>query len=431
MIDIRLFRQDPDVVRRGLANRSRSTDVVDRIIKLDVDRREIITELDQLRATVNSASQEVGKRRRAGEDATALMEEVRASKERVKSLEEGLQGLESELQDALLTIPNLPAESVPVGADESANVTVRQFGVPQGNTPEMRAHWDVGDSLGVLDFDIAAKLAGARFNLMYREGARLERALMNFMLDLHVDQQGYAEVWPPYVAQRSIMQGTGQIPALEEDMWRCEDSDLYLIPTAEVPLTSLMAGEVIEEERLPLAFTAYTPCFRREAGAAGRDTRGLVRRHQFDKVELVWVTHPDRSFETLEQLTRDAEDVLKALGLPFRTIELCTGDLGTASTKTYDLEVWMPGMDRWLEISSCSNCTDFQARRADIRFRPADGGKPEFAHTLNGSGVAVGRCFAAILENFQQPDGTVELPEVLHGYMGGVTVLRPIEKRLL
>lgn len=431
MIDIRLFRQDPDVVRRGLANRSRSTDVVDRIIKLDVDRREIVTELDQLRATVNSASQEVGKRRRAGEDATALMEEVRASKERVKSLEEGLQGLESELRDALLTIPNLPAESVPVGADESANVTVRQFGVPQGNTPEMRAHWDVGDSLGVLDFDIAAKLAGARFNLMYREGARLERALMNFMLDLHVDQQGYAEVWPPYVAQRSIMQGTGQIPALEEDMWRCEDSDLYLIPTAEVPLTSLMAGEVIEEERLPLAFTAYTPCFRREAGAAGRDTRGLVRRHQFDKVELVWVTHPDRSFETLEQLTRDAEDVLKALGLPFRTIELCTGDLGTASTKTYDLEVWMPGMDRWLEISSCSNCTDFQARRADIRFRPADGGKPEFAHTLNGSGVAVGRCFAAILENFQQPDGTVELPEVLHGYMGGVTVLRPIEKRLL
>ena len=431
MIDIRLFRQHPDVVRRGLANRSRSTDVVDRIIKLDVDRREIITELDQLRATVNSASQEVGKRRRAGEDATALMEEVRASKERVKSLEEGLQGLESELQDALLTIPNLPAESVPVGADESANVTVRQFGVPQENTPEMRAHWDVGDSLGVLDFDIAAKLAGARFNLMYCEGARLERALMNFMLDLHVDQQGYAEVWPPYVAQRSIMQGTGQIPALEEDMWRCEDSDLYLIPTAEVPLTSLMAGEVIEEERLPLAFTAYTPCFRREAGAAGRDTRGLVRRHQFDKVELVWVTHPDRSFETLEQLTRDAEDVLKALGLPFRTIELCTGDLGTASTKTYDLEVWMPGMDRWLEISSCSNCTDFQARRADIRFRPADGGKPEFAHTLNGSGVAVGRCFAAILENFQQPDGTVELPEVLHGYMGGVTVLRPIEKRLL
>ncbi len=396
-----------------------------------MDRREIVTELDQLRATVNSASQEVGKRRRAGEDATALMEEVRASKERVKSLEEGLQGLESELQDALLTIPNLPAESVPVGADESANVTVRQFGVPQENTPEMRAHWDVGDSLGVLDFDIAAKLAGARFNLMYREGARLERALMNFMLDLHVDQQGYAEVWPPYVAQRSIMQGTGQIPALEEDMWRCEDSDLYLIPTAEVPLTSLMAGEVIEEERLPLAFTAYTPCFRREAGAAGRDTRGLVRRHQFDKVELVWVTHPDRSFETLEQLTRDAEDVLKALGLPFRTIELCTGDLGTASTKTYDLEVWMPGMDRWLEISSCSNCTDFQARRADIRFRPADGGKPEFAHTLNGSGVAVGRCFAAILENFQQPDGTVELPEVLHGYMGGVTVLRPIEKRLL
>ena len=431
MIDIRLFRQHPNVVRRGLANRSRSTDVVDRIIKLDVDRREIITELDQLRATVNSASQEVGKRRRAGEDATALMEEVRASKERVKSLEEGLQGLESELQDALLTIPNLPAESVPVGADESANVTVRQFGVPQENTPEMRAHWDVGDSLGVLDFDIAAKLAGARFNLMYCEGARLERALMNFMLDLHVDQQGYAEVWPPYVAQRSIMQGTGQIPALEEDMWRCEDSDLYLIPTAEVPLTSLMAGEVIEEERLPLAFTAYTPCFRREAGAAGRDTRGLVRRHQFDKVELVWVTHPDRSFETLEQLTRDAEDVLKALGLPFRTIELCTGDLGTASTKTYDLEVWMPGMDRWLEISSCSNCTDFQARRADIRFRPADGGKPEFAHTLNGSGVAVGRCFAAILENFQQPDGTVELPEVLHGYMGGVTVLRPIEKRLL
>jgi len=431
MIDIRLFRQDPDVVRRGLANRSRSTDVVDRIIKLDVDRREIVTELDQLRATVNSASQEVGKRRRAGEDATALMEEVRASKERVKSLEEGLQGLESELQDALLTIPNLPAESVPVGADESANVTVRQFGVPQENTPEMRAHWDVGDSLGVLDFDIAAKLAGARFNLMYREGARLERALMNFMLDLHVDQQGYAEVWPPYVAQRSIMQGTGQIPALEEDMWRCEDSDLYLIPTAEVPLTSLMAGEVIEEERLPLAFTAYTPCFRREAGAAGRDTRGLVRRHQFDKVELVWVTHPDRSFETLEQLTRDAEDVLKALGLPFRTIELCTGDLGTASTKTYDLEVWMPGMDRWLEISSCSNCTDFQARRADIRFRPADGGRPGFAHTLNGSGVSVGRCFAAILENFQQPDGTVELPEVLHGYMGGVTVLRPIEKRLL
>jgi seryl-tRNA synthetase len=431
VIDIRLFRHDPEAIRIGLGNRSRSTDVVDRVVKLDVERREIVTELDELRAKVNSASQEIGKKKKAGEDADDLMEQVRAAKERVKALEDNLETVDASLEEALLSIPNLPHDSVPVGPDETANVTVREVGERTEGDESLKPHWDVGEGLGVLDFDISSKLAGARFNLMYRDGARLERALMAFMLDLHVDQHGYSEVWPPYLAQRSIMQGTGQVPALEEDMWRCEDSDLYLIPTAEVPLTSLMAGEVIDEERLPLAFTAYTPCFRREAGAAGKDTRGLVRRHQFDKVELVWVTHPKDSFETLERLTSDAEDVLKALGLPYRTIELCTGDLGTASTKTYDLEVWMPGMDRWLEISSCSNCTDFQARRADIRFKPADGGRPEFAHTLNGSGVAVGRCFAAILENFQKPDGTVELPEALHSYMGGTTALRPVDKRLL
>lgn len=431
MIDIRLFRQDPDALRRALRNRSRPTDVVDRVVELDAERRGIITELDELRAKVNSASQEIGTRRKAGQDATALMEEVRSQKERIKALEDRLEGLHGSIQEALLSIPNIPAETVPIGADESANVVVRTYGEPREASPDLKPHWDIGETLGILDFDIAAKLAGARFNLMYDDGARLERALMNLMLDLHVDQQGYAEVWPPYLAQRAIMQGTGQVPALEEDMWRCEDSELYLIPTAEVPLTSLMAGEVIQEEQLPLAFTAYTPCFRREAGAAGRDTRGLVRRHQFDKVELVWVTHPDRSFETLERLTSDAEEVLKVLGLPFRTVELCTGDLGTASAKTYDLEVWMPGMNRWLEISSCSNCTDFQARRAEIRFKPASGGRPEFAHTLNGSGVAVGRCFAAVLENYQQPDGTVELPEALHGYMRGRTALRPVQKRLL
>jgi len=431
MLDIRLFRNDPDSIRRGLQNRSRPTDAVDRVIGLDETRRGTVTELDELRARVNTASQEVGRLRKAGEDAGALQEEVRQSKDRIRELEENLAQADAAIENELLFIPNIPADSAPVGADETANVVMRTFGDKPSFGFVPKPHWDVGVALGILDFDVASKLAGARFNLMYAAGARLERALVNFMLDLHVDEQGYKEVWPPYLAQRSVMQGTGQVPALEEDMWRCADSDLFLIPTGEVPLTSLLAEQIVPAEKLPVKVTAYTPCFRREAGAAGKDTRGLIRRHQFDKVELVWVTLPEQSYDVLEQLTADAEEVLKRLELPFRTVELCTGDLGVNSAKTYDLEVWMPGLERWAEISSCSNCTDYQARRGKTRYRPVDGGRPELAHTLNGSGVAVGRCFAAILENGQQADGTVMVPEALRPYMNGLEVLAPVDKRLL
>lgn len=430
MLDIRLFRTNPDAVRAGLRNRGRDVALVDRVLELDAKRRESVTELDTLRARANQSAEEIGKRKKAGEDASALQEEVRDLRARLKTLEEEVAALEAPLEEALLRIPNLPHESVPVGKDETENVVVREVGaIPSfGFTPQ--THWDLGEALGILDFEYAARLAGARFNLFYRQGARLERALTQYMLDLHTDRHGYAEVSPPYVAQRSIMQGTGQVPALEEDMWRCENSELYLIPTAEVPLTALHFGKTLDESRLPVQVTAYTPCFRREAGAAGKDTRGLVRRHQFDKVELVWLAHPEKSFEVLEQLTSDAEDVLKGLGLPYRVIQLCTGDMGTSSAKTYDLEVWMPGLNRYLEISSCSNCTDYQARRCNMRYKPADGGRPEFLHSLNGSGVAVGRCFAAVMENYQQEDGTVVIPEALRGYMGGLSVLTPVSDPL-
>lgn len=430
MLDIRLFRANPDAVRTGLRNRGRDESLVDRVLELDAKRREAVTELDSLRSRANQSAEEIGKRKKAGEDASALQEEVRELRTRVRTLEEELTALEAPLEAALLKIPNLPHESVPVGKDETQNVVVREVGTIPTLAFEPKTHWDLGEALGILDFEYASRLAGARFNLFYREGARLERALTQFMLDLHTLRQTYAEVSPPYVAQRSIMQGTGQLPAFEEDMWRCEDSELYLIPTAEVPLTALYAGQTVDGARLPVQVTAYTPCFRREAGAAGRDTRGLVRRHQFDKVELVWLTHPDESYAALEQLTLDAEDVLKELGLPYRTICLCTGDMGSNSAKTYDLEVWMPGLDRYLEISSCSNCTDYQARRCNMRYKPVDGGRPEFLHSLNGSGVAVGRCFAAILENYQQEDGTVVVPEALRGYMGGLTTLTPVSDPL-
>ncbi len=430
MIDIRRFRTEPDAIRRGLANRGRDASVVDRVIDLDERRRDLVTRVDGLRSDVNSRSKEVGRLKQAGEDASAVQEEVRGLKERLKGLEDEVAACDADLEAALISLPNMPSDSTPIGPDETANVVVRGVEAPPAFDFTPQTHWDLGEALGILDFDYAAKLAGARFNIYYGDGARLERALIQYMLDMHVTRHGYTEVSPPFVAQRAIMQGTGQVPALEEDMWRCENSELYLIPTAEVPLTALHFGDILEEERLPRKFTAYTPCFRREAGAAGKDTRGLVRRHQFDKVEMVWLTHPDQSFAALEQLTSDAEDVLKGLGIPYHVIELCTGDLGTASCKTYDLEVWMPGLDRWLEISSCSNCLDFQARRCNMRFRPADGGKPEFVHSLNGSGVAVGRCFAAILENFQQSDGTVRVPEALRGYLGGQETLAPVRNPL-
>lgn len=431
MLDVRLFRSDPDLVRRGLASRGRPTDVVDRVVELDQARREMVTELDSARALANERSEEIGRRKRAGEDVAGLAEEVRLLRERTRDLEQRLAAVETDIEAALLSIPNLPDPSVPVGADESSNVVVRTVGsIPDfAFTPEV--HWDLGPAMGILDFDVAAKLAGSRFSLFYAEGARLERALISFMLDLHTTRHGYTEVSPPFLAQRSVMQGTGQVPALEDDMWRCERSDLYLIPTAEVPLSAMFMGEIVPEERLPARFTAYTPCFRREAGSAGKDTRGLIRRHQFDKVELVWITRPQESADALEQLRQDAEDVLCELELPYRVVELCTGDLGTASSKTYDLEVWMPGMGRYVEISSCSNCKDFQARRCNTRYRPAGGGRPEFAHTLNGSGVAVGRCFAAVLENNQQADRTVRIPEALRPYMGGAAMIAPRADRLL
>jgi len=419
MLDIKQIRANPDRVREGLAKKGAQL-ALDELLKTDARRRELLGRVEALKSQRNKVSEEIGRLKRVGENTDNLTLQMRKVGEEIKALDEEIRQLEAYLEEQLLNIPNLPHPSVPVGPDASANQVVRSWGEPRQFDFPPKAHWDLGVELGLLDFERAGKISGARFTLYWGLGARLERALINFMLDLHTKEHGYLETFPPYMVNRATMIGTGQLPKFEEDMFKVANNGFYLIPTAEVPVTNIHRDEILKEEDLPLYYTAYTACFRAEAGAAGRDTRGLIRQHQFNKVELVKFVHPDKSYDELESLTRNAEEVLRRLGLPYRVVLLCTGDMSFASAKTYDLEVWLPSYNDYKEISSCSNFEDFQARRANIRFRPAGGGKPEFVHTLNGSGVAVGRTVAAIMENYQNPDGSITIPEVLRPYMGGL-----------
>lgn len=425
MLARELYRNNPERVRSALAHRH-SDAPLDRLLEVDARWRQVLVEVESLKAERNSGSKEIGRLYGAGqrEAAEALKARMAGLGERIGHLEAEASRLGEEMSSLELVIPNLPHESVPVGLDESANRVERTWGEPPNFSFQPLAHWDLGPALGILDFERAAKIAGARFAVLWGMGAALERALVTFMLDLH-RARGYEEVYVPFLVNRQTLQGTGQIPKFEQDLFHVEGTDLYLVPTAEVPVTNLHAGEILEEAALPKRYCAYTPCFRAEAGSHGRDVRGLIRQHQFDKVELVHICTPERSYEELEALTASAEDVLKRLELPYRVVTLSTGDMGFSAAKTYDLEVWLPGQGCYREISSCSNCEDFQARRMELRFRPAGGGRPRLAHTLNGSGIAVGRALIAILENGQQADGSVVLPPALRPYLGGAERLTP------
>jgi seryl-tRNA synthetase len=417
--DLRLLRDNLDALREGMRRRLQLealAPLVDRLEALDVDRRSLIVRGEDKKATRNAATQEVARRKKAKEDADALIAQTRALGDEIAAVELELAGVEDELNKILLQLPNIPLGDVPDGGEES-NRIVRSWGTPRP-AEGVRPHWEIGEQLGILDLAAGAKISGSGFVVLARGGARLVRALMSFMLDLHTREQGYEEAWVPFLVTRETMTGTGQLPKFEDDAYRTED-DLFLIPTAEVPLTNLMRGEILDGSSLPRALTAYTPCFRREAGAAGKDTRGLIRLHQFDKVELVRFTTPESSAQELETLTGHAERVLQLLGLPYRVLLLAAGDTGFSSAKTYDLELWAPGVGKWLEVSSCSNFGDFQARRANIRYRPAPGEKPRFVHTLNGSALAFPRTIIAILEHYQNADGTVTIPDALRPYYGG------------
>lgn len=420
MLDVKLLRNDYDKVAGALNNRGASLDLIAGFPKLDISRREKLTESEQLKNRRNVVSQDVAKLKKSGENADDLIAEMRNVNDRIKLLDDEVREIEAEMDLLLLSIPNVPHESVPIGASEADNVILRTEGQPREFEYDPKAHWDLGLELGILDFEAAAKVTGSRFVFYKGLGARLERALINFMMDLHADKHGYEEVLPPYIVNRDSLVGTGQLPKFEEDLFKIEGTDYFLIPTAEVPVTNLHREEIMPTGSLPKSYVAFSACFRSEAGASGRDTRGLIRQHQFNKVELVQLVAPDKSYEVLEQLTGHAERVLQLLELPYRVLALCTGDMGFGSAKTYDLEVWIPSAATYREISSCTNFEDFQARRAGIRYRPESGAKPEFVHTLNGSGLALGRTVAAILENYQQVDGSIKIPNVLKPYMGGI-----------
>ncbi len=417
MLDIKLVRNNPDLVREGLRKRGHSEEVLNELLSLDVARRKLIAEVEELKSRRNKVSMEIARLKQNKQNADELIKEMRLEGDRVAELDRELTGMDDRQRQLLLNIPNIPNSSLPVGLSDKDNVEVRRIGTPRQFSFEPKAHWDLGTALDILDFERAGKITGARFVIYKGQGARLERALMTYMLDLHTEKHGYHEVFPPFIVNRDSMIGTGQLPKFAEDMFKLENLDYFLVPTAEVPVTNMYRAEILNGSALPIKHCAYTACFRAEAGASGRDTRGLIRQHEFDKVELVKFTKPEQSYDELEKLTADAEDVLKGLGLPYRVITLCTGDIGFSSAKTYDLEVWMPSYGRYVEISSCSNFESYQARRMDIKYRGEDG-KTEQVHTLNGSGVAIGRCFAAILENYQLEDGTVEIPEALRKYMG-------------
>lgn len=416
MLDSRFVRENIDFINKSMMDRN-YTIQFDEFLDFEEQRRSLLKEAEELRNRRNVVSEEVGKLKKQKQDAAVLIQEMKGVSERIKTLDEKLNSLEEGIDAFLLNVPNIPHQSVPVGRDETGNVEVRRWGEPRQFDFEPLNHWDIGEILGILEFERAAKIAGARFSLTKGLGAKLERSLMNFMLDLNTSK-GYKEVFPPLLVNRESMKGTGQLPKFESELFIIRDPEFYLIPTAEVPVTNIHRNEILNEKDLPIYYTAYTPCFRREAGSYGKDVRGLIRQHQFNKVELVKFVKPEDSLDELELLTKDAEDVLRKLELPYRVMALCTGDLGFSSSKTYDLEVWLPGQQKYREISSCSNFTDFQARRANIRFKYEGKKGTEFLHTLNGSGLAIGRTMVAILENYQQKDGSVTVPEVLRPYMG-------------
>ena len=423
MLDLNYVRENLGQVRARLQTRGVAPEALDSFAEADAERRRIIAESDQLNAERNSASREIGSLMKDGKkgEAEGRRHEVNQLKERIAELDRLREEAEARMHELLSTLPNIPHESVPVGKDESANVEVRSWGTKPEFDFEPKDHVDLGSALGILDLDRAAKIAAARFAILNGEGARLERALINFMLDVHAREHGYQETLPPFIVNKAALFGTGQLPKFEEDLFKLTDErELYLVPTAEVPVTNYHREEILDASQLPLRWVAYTPCFRSEAGSYGRDTRGLIRQHQFEKVELVKYALPENSYDELESLTGDAETILQKLGLHYRVVALSTGDIGFGSAKTYDIEVWLPSQKAFREISSCSNYETFQARRAQIRFRRAGGAKPEFVHTLNGSGLAIGRTWLAILENFQQADGSIVIPDVLRPYMGGL-----------
>jgi seryl-tRNA synthetase len=423
VFDIKVLRNQFEAVQQAMENRGKSPVEINRFADLDKNRREKLQEAEQLKNRRNVVSQEVAAKKRAGEDAEQLIVEMREVSDRIKELDDEVRVLDADLNELLLGLPNMPHASTPVGKTEEDNIELRRIGTPASFAYPPKAHWEVAQELGLLDFEAAAKVTGSRFTFYKGLGARLERALMNFMMDLHSDEHGYEEMLPPYIVNRDSLTGTGQLPKFAEDVFRLQDSDYFLIPTAEVPVTNYHRDDILTLADLPKNYVAFSACFRSEAGSAGRDTRGLIRQHQFNKVELVKFVTPESSYEELEKLTGHAEKVLQLLGLPYRVLSLCTGDIGFSSAKTYDLEVWLPNSGMYREISSCSNFEDFQARRANLRFRRETKAKPEFVHTLNGSGLAIGRTVAAILENYQQADGSVAIPEVLQPYMGGISVI--------
>ncbi|MEL7635756.1 MULTISPECIES: serine--tRNA ligase [Sporomusa] len=417
MLDIKFLRDNPEKVEQALQNRGAAMSL-DEFLGREKERRELLAEVEVLKNKRNTVSQEISKKKKAGENADDMIVEMREVGDRIGVIDARVKETEAALAAILMNIPNMPHQSVPVGKDEQDNPEIRRWGTPREFAFEPKPHWEIGEKLGILDFERGGKVTGARFTFYKGLGSRLERSLINFMLDLHTKEHGYTEFFPPFIVNEASMIGTGQLPKFAQDMFKLEGLDYYLIPTAEVPITNLHRQEILDAKDLPLNYTAYSACFRAEAGAAGRDTRGLIRQHQFNKVEMVKFCLPEESYNELEKLTLNAEKVLQLLGLPHRTILLCTGDMGFCSAKTYDLEVWLPSFNTYREISSCSNFEDFQARRAEIKFRREPKAKPEFVHTLNGSGVAIGRTVAAILENYQQEDGSVMIPELLRPYMG-------------
>lgn len=417
MLDMKFVRENPELVMDAMRKRNANVNL-DEFLELEKKRRELTLQVEALKSQRNAASQEIGKMKKAGENADAQMAEVRALGDKIAEDDKELKDIEARLKEILMTIPNMPAADTPVGSSDADNPVVRTWREPAKFAFEPQAHWDIGEKLNILDVERAGKVSGARFTFYRGLGSRLERSVINFFLDIHTGENGYTEFFPPFIVNKDSMQGTGQLPKFAEDMFKLEGLDSYLIPTAEVPITNLHRDEILSGDDLPLYYTAYSACFRAEAGSAGRDTRGLIRQHQFNKVELVKFTKPEDSWDELEKLTANAEKVLQLLELPYRVVRLCTGDIGFSSAATYDLEVWLPAANCYREISSCSNFLDFQARRANIRFRRDTKSKPEFVHTLNGSGVAVGRTVAAILENYQQADGSVIVPKVLRPYMG-------------
>ncbi|TVQ99381.1 MAG: serine--tRNA ligase [Desulfovibrionales bacterium] len=424
MLDVKMIRQHPERVRKALNDRGAEVDL-EAFLALEEKRRAVLQKVETLKARRNQATGEVARLKRAKEDASGLIEELSGVSERIKSLDTDLKELDLQVQEWLLGVPNIPHDSVPLGQSEADNPVLRTWGEPVRPNFTPLEHWDLGPRLGGLDFERAAKITAARFALITGWAAKLERALINFMLDQHTGQHGYLECLPPLIVNRESMTGTGQLPKFAADLFKLEDTDYFLIPTAEVPVTNIHRDEILAEDALPLAYAAFTPCFRSEAGSYGKDTRGLIRQHQFNKVELVRFAHPEASYAELDLLLGHAERILQLLELPYRVITLCTGDLGFSAAKTYDIEVWLPGQHTYREISSCSNFEDFQARRADIRFKPTSGGKPAFVHTLNGSGLAVGRTLVAILENCQQQDGSLVIPRALRPYMGGAEIIEP------